>query len=66
MSHVWVPACLVLGTGHHRAIGAGLPPHALTFPRISQSFLSGLPSGMEESNFLKLAIKEFLTLPKAC
>lgn len=57
MSHVWVPSGLVLSAGSPRSVGAGLPPHRLAF------FHSGLPSGVEESNFPKLAITEFLTLP---
>lgn len=43
----------------------GVSPHPFPSQRVAQGFVSGLPSGTEESNLITLAIKGFLTLPKA-
>ena len=48
-----------------RAGARGFPPKPLAVLGASQNFLSGLPSAMEEYNFLKVAIKDCLTLPEA-
>lgn len=66
MSCVWGQPAQNLARG---VIAQGMlaslsPPPS--FGMFTDVFIAGLPSGAEESHFVEPAIKEFLTLPKAC
>lgn len=66
MSCVWVPTSSELSNGSHRSVNVGLPLTYPAFGMFTDFFIAGLPSGSEESHFIEPAIKEFLTLPRAC